>query len=323
MLTAEFDVFYRKRTGLLASRILTLPSTFGGSLPLENLNSDSNRGFELVIGHKRTLDNQLYYSIKGNISYARAKHEHIERAESSSQYDNWRNNNNNRWKNRYWGYKAIGQFQSYEEIAQSPVQDGQGNLTLMPGDIKYQDYNGDNIIDNTDVQVIGRGSKPEIMYGLDFFAQWKGIDLSIFMQGAANSNTYLNNQMATAFHNGESSINTFTDRWHREDIYDPNSRWIAGKYPATYANGKDNNKKTSSFWLQNSSYLRLKELQIGYTIPINILKKTGLEKLRLFVSGYNLLTFTKIDLLDPESTSSDGRYYPQQKTISLGFNLTL
>lgn len=247
MLTAEFDIFYRKRTGLLATRVLTLPSTFGAKLPLENLNSDSNRGFELVLGHKNTLENKLHYSIRGNVSYARAKNEYLERNDSPNKYDNWRNNNSYRWKNRYWGYKAIGQFQSLEEIAQSPVQDGQGNLTLSPGDIKYQDYNNDGVIDNTDIQIIGRGSKPEIMYGIDLLAEWKGVDLSVFLQGAAHSNAYLSNQMANAFFNGESSLKAFTNRWHREELYDPNSRWISGKYPSTYANGKDNNKKHPLF----------------------------------------------------------------------------
>lgn len=323
LLTAELDVFYRKRTGLLATRALTLPSTFGAALPLENLNSDSNRGFELVLGHRNTLPNKLHYAVKGNVSYSRAKYDHVERAPSSSKYNNWRDNTNNRWKNIYWGYQAIGQFQSYEEIANSPVQDGQGNRTLRPGDIKYRDYNKDGVIDDTDVHIIGRGNKPEIMYGIDLYAEWKGVDLSIFMQGAANFNTYFDNQLAVPFFNGESSLKAFTNRWHREDLYDPNSAWIPGKYPSTYASGSENNKKTSTFWLQDASYLRIKEIQVGYNIPKHIINKAGLEKLRVYVSGYNLFTFTKMDLLDPESASSNGRYYPQQKIISFELNLTL
>ena len=323
LLTVEFDLFYRKRSGLLTTRVLTLPSTFGATLPLENLNSDSNRGFELVLGHKNTLSNKLHYAIKGNVSYARAKYDHIERGESANQYTNWRNNNNNRWKNIYWGYKAIGQFQSDQEIAKSPVQDGQGNQSLRPGDIKYQDYNNDGVIDSSDIHVIGRGRKPEIMYGIDLYSEWKGVDLSVFLQGAANFNTYLSAQMTAPFYDGESSLKAFTNRWHREDLYDINSPWVPGKYPSTYASGSDNNKKTSSFWLQNASYLRVKEIQIGYTVPRDFIRKSGLEKLRVYLSGYNLFTFTKMNLLDPESSVSNGRYYPQQKMITFGLNLTL
>ena len=323
MLSVEFDVFYRKRTGLLATRAQSLPGTFGASLPLENLNSDSNRGFELVMSHRNKLQNGLNYSIKGNVSYTRAKYNHVERTESVNQYRDWRDNSNNRWKNIHWGYKAIGQFKSYEEIASSPVQDGKGNTTLRPGDIKYQDYNGDNVIDDNDVHVIGRGNTPEIMYGIELAADWKNFDISIFMQGAANFNAYFENQLAVPFFNGESSLKAFTDRWRREDIYDPNSAWIPGKYPSTYASGSENNKKHSSFWLQNASYLRIKEIQLGYSIPKPICKKIAMENIRLFVSGYNLFTFTSMKLLDPEAASSNGRYYPQQKILSFGFNLTL
>lgn len=247
----------------------------------------------------------------------------MERNASLNDNDNWRNNTNARNKNIWWGYKAIGQFQSEEEIANSPIQDGNGNLTLTPGDIKYEDYNHDGVIDENDVHPIGRGKTPEIMYGLTLTAQWKGIDLTVFFQGAGNFNAYLADDMANPLYNGANTPSAFMDRWHHEDIYDTSSPWVPGKYPSTYASGKQNNQKQSTFWLQNSSYLRLKELQVGYTLPKNWIQHIGLENVRVFFSGYNLLTFTSMKLLDPESTGGKGRYYPQQKVISFGLNVKL
>ena len=113
------------------------------------------------------------------------------------------------------------------------------------------------------------------------------------------------------------------DRWHHEDIYDTSSPWVPGKYPSTYASGKQNNRRVSSFWLQNASYLRLKELQIGYTLPKNWVQRVGLENVRVFLSGFNLLTFTGMELLDPEAEGGPGRYYPQLKVISFGLNVKL
>lgn len=247
----------------------------------------------------------------------------MERSASINTFKNWRDNMSYRAKNIYWGYKATGQFMSYDEIASSPVQDGKGNTTLRPGDIKYLDYDKNGVIDDNDIHVIGRGEKPEYVFGLDLSAAWKGFDVAVFLQGSANFNAYYTGEMQNPFYNAASSLAAFTDRWRRKDIYDPNSEWIPGKYPSTYSGGLDSNKKTSSFWLQNASYLRVKDIQIGYTLPRSLLKKIGFENLRIFVSGYNLFTITKLDLLDPEAPTGRGDYYPQQKILSFGLNFTL
>ncbi|MDR2968250.1 MAG: TonB-dependent receptor [Tannerellaceae bacterium] len=321
-LSGVLDVFYRKRSGLLATRASSLPGTFGSSFPQENLNGDSHRGFELELGHTNTLENGLTYSIKGSMSYTRSRNEYMERTPSEYQWHNWYQNTSYRWKNRTWGYTAIGQFQSYDEIASSPAQDGVGNTTLFPGDIKYLDYNDDGVIDGQDQHLIGRNNMPEYTFGLDLSASWKGFDAAVFFQGATNLNVTYINELATPFFNGENTLAVFADRWHREDIYDPKSAWVPGKYPSTYSSGKANNTRISTFWMQDCSYLRLKELQLGYTIPTKLLSKACIESFRMFVAGYNLFTLTEADLLDPESASTDGRYYPQQKSVSFGFNLT-
>lgn len=323
LLSGEVDVFYRKRNGLMATRVASLPGTFGASLPQENLNSDDDRGFEVLLRHKNKLSKDFSYYVNGNMSFTRSKNRHVEQAESVNSYRNWRDNVNDRWKNMFWGYKAVGQFKSYEEIARWPVQDGLGNTTLKPGDIKYLDYNGDSVIDSNDIHVISRAGKPEVMFGMDFGFTWKNFDMSVLLQGVGNYNSYYNGSLQVPFCNNASTLVDFMDRWHREDLYDPNSRWIPGKYPSTYSNGLQSNKKTSTYWLQNGSYLRVKDIQIGYNIPTSVLRKIGFGSARVYVSGYNLFTISSMKLLDPEAISTNGQYYPPQRVISVGFNISL
>lgn len=181
----EFDVFYRKRTGLKATLGSTLPTSFGANLPEQNLNSDSHRGFELVLSHKNTI-NDFHYELRGNLTYTRKKNLYREQAPFKNAYDNWRHNGAERWENIGWGYKAVGQFGSWEEVLSSPVQDNNGNLSLMPGDIKFEDYNRDGIINELDEQPITRNGTPEMFFGLNMLASYKGFDFSMLWQGASN-----------------------------------------------------------------------------------------------------------------------------------------
>lgn len=318
LLEVEADVFYRKRGGLLAQRNLQLPSTFGAALPFENLNSDNTRGFELVLRHTRQIGG-LSYHISPNVSFTRSKWDYVEQRNFTSQDDNWRSNNQDRWKNIYWGLKAIGQFQSEDDIKSSPIQDNQANSTLRPGDIKYDDYNGDGVIDNADRQVIGRGPNPEIFYGMGIDLKWKNFSVNMTWQGAANYNVEQQHFLIQPFANGMNAYAYFMDRWHRADMTNPDSEWIPGKYPSTINDGAPNNKLFSSFWLKEASYLRLKFLSINYNL--DVLKRFGIQHSTISLSGQNLLTFSKLGPIDPESPSGRLSYYPQQKTYNLGINV--
>ena len=314
----EADVFYRKRGGLLAQRNLQLPSTFGASLPFENLNSDNTKGFELIVRHNNNIG-ELNYRISPNVSFTRSKWDHVEQREFTSQDDNWRNNAQERWKNIYWGLKAKGQFQSQEDIKSSPIQDQQANSTLRPGDIKYDDFNNDGVIDSDDRQVIGRGQEPEIFYGLGIDVSWRNFAVNMTWQGASNFNVQQQHFLIQPFANGMNAYAYFMDRWHREDMTNPDSEWIPGKYPSTINDGAPNNKLFSSFWLKDATYLRLKFLSISYNL--DVLKKFGIQHASLSLSGQNLLTFSKLGPIDPESPSGRLSYYPQQKTYNLGINV--
>ncbi|MDD4514204.1 TonB-dependent receptor [Massilibacteroides sp.] len=324
---AEFDYFVRKRDGLLATRILTLPTTFGQALPQENLNSDRTKGFEIVIGHRNKI-NDFTYEIKANFSSTRQYNDYIERAESSNMYDNWKNNSNDRYKDIKWGKKYIGQFQSFDEILNAPVQDGNGNKSLLPGDLQFEDVNNDGIIDDKDNLPIGYSSSPRMYYGINLYGAYKGFDLTIFFQGAAGHSVFMGGDLMDPFiqQGLGNGLAMWLDRWHREDPTDMNSKWIPGYMPALRPTGYQNNTQNSTWTLQKADYLRLKTLEIGYTLPKSVLSKLSIEALRVYVNSFNPLTFTNrtgiMKYMDPENDNSSLRYYPQMKSFNFGVSLT-
>nr|WP_295867881.1 TonB-dependent receptor [uncultured Chitinophaga sp.] len=318
-ITGTFEVFYRNVTGIPAYPASSFPSIAAIPVAQQNLNSTNNRGFELELGYYKRIGD-FVLNVSPNISWTRGRNAYIEQPPYGSASENYLNNTAYRWQNRLTGYHAIGQFQSQEEINRSPVQDSRGNATLHPGDIKYEDINGDGVIDSRDQTVIGRGDYPELQYGLALNASYKGIDVSLLFAGAGNFNVNYNGVLQNPFWNNANSYAYFTDRWHREDIYDPNSPWVPGKFPATIISGNPNNRLTSSFWLQKGTYLRLKTVQIGYAIPKKILAKSGIKSLRFFASGQNIFTITGVKYLDPEVGDAEAAYYPQQRTFVFGIN---
>ncbi|MDR1368718.1 MAG: TonB-dependent receptor [Dysgonamonadaceae bacterium] len=327
LFSAEFDYFERRRDGLLANRLLTLPTSFGQKLPQENLNSDRTRGFEIVLGHRNRIGD-VTYDVKANFTTARTLNRYVERADPTNMYDNWRNNSNDRYKSIAWGKKATGQFQSYEEILNAPVQDGNGNKSLMPGDIKYQDWNNDGIIDGKDDQPIGHSDTPSMYYGLNLYAEWKGIDLTVFFQGAAGHEVFLGGDLMSPFiqQGLGNGIDIFLDRWHREDPADPGSKWIPGEMPALRPTGFSGNNTTSTWTMNKAGYIRLKTIELGYTLPLHILKKAGVENIRIYANAFNPVTITSrtrlMKFMDPENSEGMFRYYPQMKTFNFGINLS-
>lgn len=320
LLTVNVDAFYRKRTGLPATRAsVIIPSTAGIILPEENLDSDEIRGFEISLSYNKTI-NDFSFSIAPNVSYKQGRYLHIEQSPYNSAWSNYLGNFSNRNKNILLGYEYIGQFQSMEEIAKSPIQDNNANKSLLPGDLKYADLNNDGVINSNDRTVIGRGLEPDVFYGLNLYGSYKGVDATIFMQGATNYSTYFGSEIQRPFFNGGNTYEYFTDRWHRENIYDPNSAWVAGKYPSTRLNGTDSNSLLSSFWVTNAYYLRIKNVDLGYSFSNEFLSKANIKGLRIYANASNLFTITNVKYLDPEVTeeSVQGRYYPQQRVISLG-----
>ena len=280
-----------------------------------------------MICHKDRIAD-FNYSISGNISTTRIMYDYVEREASTNKYDNWRNNTNNRYKDIRWGKKVIGQFTSYEEILNSPIQDENGNRTLMPGDLKFEDYNNDGIIDDKDTQPIGHGDTPRMYYGLNINTEYKGFDLTAFFQGAAGHDIFVSGDILDPFiqQGLGNGLELMTDRWHREDPTDPYSEWIPGYMPAPRVAGVANNRSSNSWSLHDASYLRLKTVELGYTLPKSLTAKAFIERVRFYVNCNNLLTFTSNDpmmkSIDPENNDSYMRYYPQMRTYNFGVNVT-
>jgi TonB-linked SusC/RagA family outer membrane protein len=327
LLSVEFDWFNRDRQGLLANRLLTLPTTFGQSLPQENLNSDRTRGFEIVAGHRNKVGN-FNYEVKANASLTRESNIYVERAASANMYENWRNNTNDRYKSIAWGRTVIGQFSSFEDILNSPIQDGNGNKSLLPGDLKFKDWNDDGIIDGKDDQPIGRGNVPRVYYGLNLSADYKGFDVTLFFQGAAGHEVFTGGDFIDPFiqQGLGNGLALWMDRWHREDPSDQGSAWIPGNMPALRPTGLQAHRTNNTWTMQKATYLRLKTLELGYTLPKSWLTKAGIENLRVYANAFNLLTFTSTEgimkYMDPENNNGALRYYPQMRTFNFGVNLT-
>ncbi|MFD1143767.1 SusC/RagA family TonB-linked outer membrane protein [Larkinella insperata] len=320
LINMQLDLFQRDRSGLLGTRIVTIPGTVGANLPQENLNKDLKRGFELVLGHAKR-NGVLRYSVSGNVTYTRGRASYIERVADANSYLNWRSNMTNRWDNISWGYRYIGQFQTQEEIFNSPLQDNQGNKTMRPGDLKYEDVNKDGIINDLDIVPIGRGNVPDINFGLSGSLTYKQFDANMLFQGASNFNFnfqgtwYMGGPLTWA---GRNALSYFMDRWHHEDLYDVNSPWVPGRFPST--GYPASNKWNSAFWLQDAKYLRLKSMEIGYTFKESLLSRIGAQNVRLYVSGFNLFTWTKLKYVDPERNTE--LTYPITKNYNLGVNIT-
>lgn len=306
LLNFEMDLYQRDRKGLLAKRNLSLPNTFGGSLPDENINSDRVRGIDLSVSHNNSIGS-FHYGVKFNMNFARTMNRYVERAPFRSSMEKWRNGSSNRWNDMSWGFVPVGQFQDMDDVNSYILQNGdQGNIQELPGSFKYEDVNGDGLLDDNDLQPLFWTGQPKMHYGITLNASYKGFDFNALLQGSGKYSvrfTEIYSEIMAL--NGANMPTYFYDRWHRADPYDPNSEWIPGKWPASKASSSGqvgSMYKESKIWRRDASYLRLKNIEIGYTIPKRLLAKTGLADVRVYVDAYNLFTFADsfVKPFDPE-----------------------
>ncbi len=324
------DIFRRDKTGILAYRSVSLPNTFGATFPQENLNSNRTHGFDLAVGYQDRVDD-YFFSISGNVTWARTMNRYLEGANYLNSWSNYRNNMTNRYSDIAWVYHVIGQFESQEEIDNYALYSvSRGQQYVQPGDWKYEDVNGDGVIDGDDMRPISlsNGASPHWNFGLTLSGSWRGLDYNILLQGAAGFKTYHDLTYTTPFWQ-ESNIPTYyLDSWHHEDPYDASSPWVKGSLPSvrtnTFAPYLNQYQSTASY--MDCSYVRLKNVEIGYTFNQQALRKAKIEKIRLFVSGNNLLTLCNkyAKAYDPEVTAGSantGWVYPLSRTWNVGINL--
>lgn len=318
-LNASFDMFYRKRLGILANRYGSVSNTFGAILPAENINSQDNRGFEFSLNYREKLGN-IDVNLLGNVSYARAKWIHFEEADFVDPDQIRINKKSGKWVDERYGYITDGFFESEEQIKSWPInQDGAGNTTLKPGDLIYKDLNNDKVIDWRDQDLVGKGDMPTWYYGLNIDLRWKNFNLNMVWQGAAGYNFEIVADAKSTFTQDQNGYEYFyTNRWT------PNNK--DAKYPRASIGLPANQDKFSDFWYKEAAYFRLKSLMISYDFPKRLMAKYGLPDVQFFLAGTNLLTFDSLSDFgyDPEAPNwNNGLYYPQQSTISIGFKLNL
>ena len=246
-------------------------------------------------------------------------------------YDYWRNNQVGRYQDIWFGKEAAGSYQSYEEIANSIY----ANAGTLPGDPIYMDWNGDGTIDENDNHPIAttiepgksfqdQRNYPLMNFGLTLGGEYKGIDLSLQFQGSAMSYVSYGEQLLEPLAWDGNALPILFDRWHPVnpdvDPYNPSTQWISGRYPY----GKTRAESNSEFNIQNGAYVRLKNIELGYTIPKNVVAdKLKISRLRLFINTYNLFTITEVKGLDPERpTELYGYMYPLNRTFNFGGTIT-
>ena len=330
-LTGTVDYFRRVRDGLPAVKSdIFVPSELGYRLPQENLERDAVVGGEGSLVYNGKTNSGIRYTIGGNVSFARNRFLSPYNPRYGNSLDQYRNSRENRWSDIFWGYEAIGQFKSQEEINNYSINnDGQGNKTMLPGDLIYKDQNGDGIINNRDERPIGYpiNQTPILSGGLNITISYKGFDFAMDFSAGKMMGFNRQFEQRNAFQNtGNVPRYLFDDRWHLENPLNPDSPWIPGKnIPLRFNDtGHSNINKNSTWWLVNVSYFRNRTTELGYTLPQALTTRVKLQKLRVFVNTYNLFSLdnSRTYGVDPEVQDENGLQYPQNKLVNVGLNLS-
>lgn len=314
------DYFHEKRTGIFIQRMFLPDITGLESYPWANVGAVKSKGFDGNFQYKDHIG-EINWTVRGNITYS--KNTILERDEENNVYA-YQYGKGYR-VNQQRGLIALGLFRDYDDIRNSPKQSWG---TVQPGDIKYKDVNGDGIVDDGDRVAIGATDTPSLIYGLGASVSWRGFDLNLHFQGAGKYTFLINSGAVNAFRDGRwgNILQGITDnRWISSDISgtketeNPNA-----PYPRLSYGYNLNNQQSSSFWLRNGRFLRLKNLDIGYTLPKPMVNTIHLESVRIYISGQNLITWSPFKLWDPELDSSQrGQIYPITRSLTAGIQISL
>jgi TonB-linked SusC/RagA family outer membrane protein len=328
-----FEVFRRDRKGLLATRSSQLPGTVGVNLPSENLNTDRTQGWELSLTHKNRIGD-LGIVVGGNLSYTRTMMRDVIETQAGNAFQQWKNTRANRYTNIWWGMDYGGQFSSYDQIYNYGTNTGGGNNTVLPGDYYMQDWNHDGVINDQDYHPIAINDLPVMNFGFNIALSYKGFDMTALFAGATGFWTEYAEQYSHPLMYQGSAFSKFLDSWHTvnpsDNVFDPNTKWVAGKYPAMGYNYDLINNSTKG--VLDATYVRLKTIEFGYSLPKTLLSKAGIKNCRVYVNGYNLFTVTGLEGVDPEHPgqvpSGDfgfglgGYKYPLNRTFNVGANVS-
>ena len=321
-LSANIDLFHEKRENILLDRVI--PATMGVIPAVKaNLGKAIGKGVDIEVNYEKVINKDLWLTGRGTFTYA------------TSEADEWEEPDYSEtpWLSRIgqplsqtWGYIAERLFIDDAEVENSPVQIGK----YRAGDIKYRDVNGDGKISELDKVPIGFPTTPEINYGFGLSAGYKGFDASFFFQGSARQSFWLDLKKVTPFLDGDSGTssddgltgNNAVMQVFADNYWSENNRNAYALWPRLANYTVDNNNQTSTWFMQDATFLRLKSVELGYTFPKALIKRIHMQNLRLYVSGTNLLCFSRFKLWDPEM-AGNGLGYPVQRVFNIGLNVGL
>lgn len=312
-INVQIDGFKENRDGILIQRgvVPRVAGYYPWSIPYANLGKAENHGFDALLEVKNTTSGGLFYNIRGNVTYAVSKRTKDDLPTYLYPYQNPIGN----LIDQPFGLVSLGLFQSEKEIQSSPRQTFMEDV--RPGDIKYEDINGDGVIDIYDRVAIGYPRTPQFVYGASFIAAYKNFEASVFFTGVTRTSLFIDGPSMYPFQMGLATYNImkeyYDNRWTPEN---PES-----KYPRVSTMDNPNNNRTSTHYLQDGSYLRLKSAEIAYNFKHIKLENWKVKSARLFINGANLITWDKIKIIDPESNYGTGGY-PLQRIINFGAQVT-
>lgn len=316
-ISSIIEFYKERRKNILLDRII--PATMGIIPSVKaNLGEAEGKGVDIELNYDKTFENSFWINGRGTFTYATSKVVKWEEPDYSS----------TPWKSRIghsigqtWGYVAERLFTDSLEVKNAPVQTFGA---YSAGDIKYHDINKDGKIDELDMVPIGHPVTPEIIYGFGTSMGYKGFDLSVFFQGSARQSFWLNMQNITPFVDGDPDdgrigqnavLNVIANSYWSETNRNPYAMW-----PRLANYSLSNNSQTSTWYMQNAGFLRLKSAEVGYTLPKKLLNRYKIATFRIYFSGINLLSWSPFKLWDPEMAGS-GLGYPVQRVYNIGLNI--
>lgn len=318
-LSVNFDYFFEHRTGILLTPNST-PSIIATSLPALNIGEVDNHGYEIALGWNETTQRGFNYYINANMSFARNKILYMDEVKSEFDYQNQTGGPTGRYTDLY-KFERIYQYSDFTTGANGNLilnpELPQPSVAVYPGDAMYADLNNDGIVDGNDKMVTGYSTRPEYVFGLNAGFNYKGLNFSMQWTGATHVNKLMGIEYRIPYTNAGTRglLQYFYD-----DCWTPEHQ--TGSLPRAAETSEAWNSEGSTLWLRDAKYLRLKTITLGYTFSNSKrLKSIGISSLGISLSGYNLLTFTPLDFIDPESLTDDNGAYPLVKVYSLGLSV--
>lgn len=308
--TVEAEYFDNRRSQILWWRNASIPTSTGLSLPRENIGKVTNRGYEFTVGYRNQIGS-FSYQVSVNGGYSRNEITFWDEAPGAPEYQLSTGNpiptdpfnpNNDLY------FQAIGIFQDSAAVDAYPHWDG-----ARPGDIIFEDVNADGVIDANDRVRNDKTNIPRFSGGASVNLRYKQFDLSVLFQGATGAVRYIQTESGDI---GNFLLDFYENRWTPENP--------EASYPRTFNRDEEYwRNQRSTFWLRNTNYLRLKNLEFGYSLPLSFNQRLGIQNFRVYVSGFNLLTYSPgLKDFDPESDDASGQSYPVQRVVNAGISLT-